>query len=399
MKKLFVFLVICAVVSLGCNITSVLAPPTPVLTQTATPAPSQTPTASKTVTPTQTRTPRPTSTPDLGLRVDVKGGTMEITKTWFHEEQDFADKTYTPKEPFDVWVTAGFDTKGYPAENTPCDWKGEEQISLAYKHNGSPNLQDWNFCSVNSDRSRVELTFVAILDSQDWKINFPNGEVTSIEIPKNYGSSSTASNENGMDCQNDNGQKGYFKVNSPFTSQSILIDGQMSPDEWRDALCIDLQHYEWGNYENGEMHRARWWVQNDDQFIYYLTRVSKEIPVKGVAGAYFWPEYTGTWAHSDGYFVDTTGYFQDHSNWDESDWHKDDELSPPGTVDVEAAVNDDGDFYWFEIKKALDSGDGYDWSLEPGQIIGGNPHDSLLFVIVLQEGDYWRNIQMELVER
>jgi hypothetical protein len=63
---------------------------------------------------------------------------------------------------------------------------------------------------------------------------------------------------------------------------------------------------------------------------------------------------------------------------------------------VEAAVNDDDDFYLFEIKKALDSGDGYDWSLEPGQIIGSNPHDSLLFVIVLQDGDYWRNIQMEL---
>jgi hypothetical protein len=235
---------------------------------------------------------------------------------------------------------------------------------------------------------RLELTY-------SFKQDIEDDDAQSVNIEINL----TESGGRGIDCQNDDGQKKHFKFTSPFTSQSLWIDGRMSPGEWADAFCIDLQHFQWGDFENGKMLRSRWWIQNDDQFIYYLARLSKETPIKGVAGAFFWPEYTGTWAHSDGFYINTTGYYQDHSNWDESDWHKDDELSPPGTVDVEAAVNDDGGFYWFEIKKALDSGDGYDWSLEPGQTIGGNPHDSLLFVIVMQDGDYWRNIQMELGER
>ena len=29
--------------------------------------------------------------------------------------------------------------------------------------------------------------------------------------------------------------------------------------------------------------------------------------------------------------------------------------------------------YWFESRKRLDSGDRYDWMLEPGQIVGDEP--------------------------
>ena len=40
----------------------------------------------------------------------------------------------------------------------------------------------------------------------------------------------------------------------------------------------------------------------------------------------------------------------------------------------------DGNHYWFEWRKLLDSGDRYDWMLEPGQIVG----DGITFGIFRQ---------------
>jgi tetratricopeptide (TPR) repeat protein len=198
-------------------------------------------------------------------------------------------------------------------------------------------------------------------------------------------------------CNNDDGESKFLKFKSPFTTRSVTIDGLISSsDEWDNAFCVDMRFYEWGDFQDGNILRARWWVQNDDQFIYYLVSVSKDLPVRGVAADYFWPKYTGGWAHSDGVFIDKEGEFQDMSNWDESNWYKDDELSPPGSVDTEAAMNTDDEYFWFEIKKALNSGDSYDWTLEPGQIIGDNPADSFLFALVMEESFYIRYLQMEL---
>ena len=202
-----------------------------------------------------------------------------------------------------------------------------------------------------------------------------------------------------MACQVDDGQQDTLRIQVPLTSKPVTIDGEKSPDEWDQAFCMDVRMYEWGDRQNGEMQQARWLLQYDQEFVYLLVRVSKQSDLRGTAMAYFWPKYTGTWAHSDGFFVDTNGKFQDHSNWDESNWHKDETLSPPGSIDVNAAVSEDDEFYWFEIQKALDSGDGYDWVLEPGSVVGSNPDDTVLFVLTMENSEYYRNIQIKLEDR
>jgi hypothetical protein len=200
-------------------------------------------------------------------------------------------------------------------------------------------------------------------------------------------------------CQVDRGQNEILRFEMPFNSKAITIDGKISQDEWDDAFCIDLRHYKWGDFQNGEMLQARWRLQYDQQFIYYLVRVSKEIQIKGTAAAYFRPRYDdGTWPHSDGFFVDTSGFYQDYSNWDETNWHKDETLSPPGNIDGAASVSEDSELYWFEIKKTLVSVDGYDWALGSGQVIGNHPKDSFLLVVI-EDSDYFRSIQMELEDR
>jgi hypothetical protein len=115
-----------------------------------------------------------------------------------------------------------------------------------------------------------------------------------------------------------------------------------------------------------------------------------------VAADYFWPEYTGTWDHSDGVYVSVSGVSQDLANWDESNWYDDSELNPPGTMDVDAAASEDDQFYWIEIEKDLDSGDVNDWALTPGQEIGYSPSDSYLFALITDASFYSRNLRMQL---
>jgi hypothetical protein len=142
--------------------------------------------------------------------------------------------------------------------------------------------------------------------------------------------------------------------------------------------------------------RVRWRVQNDERYVYYLARVKRVPQPRGVAVDYFWPEYTGSWAHSDGLFVNSGGDYIDMANWDEEQWHEDIELSPAGTVDVKAAVRKDGEYYWFEIRRELDSGDQWDWAVEPGDTVGFNPDDSFLFALIFEGSYAGRNAQLRL---
>lgn len=198
-------------------------------------------------------------------------------------------------------------------------------------------------------------------------------------------------------CYTDSEQWNFLQFDSPFISEEIVIDGQISSKpEWADAFCMDILMFEWGNIQNGDIRNARWWVQNDEQDIYFLVRVEKYPWLKGVAVNYFWPKYTGTWEHSDGAYIGVNGYYQDSANWDETHWYDDLEMSPPGTLDMAAATSEDDVYYWFEIKKSLDSGDSYDWALEPEDAIGNSSHDSFLFALIVNDVAYTRNLQMWL---
>jgi hypothetical protein len=203
-----------------------------------------------------------------------------------------------------------------------------------------------------------------------------------------------------FDCELDTGsQANYYPVKSPYISHSVEIDGEItSAEEWSNAPCIDFRLHYGINVTNPNFQRARWWVQNNGQDIFFLFRVPKEYEARGVFVDYWWPEYTGTWEHSDGVYVKTNGENRDLGQWDEMQWQEDKDLDPPGTVDVEARSTEDDAFYWFEIKRALSSGDRYDWIFEPGYKYGANPYDSVMVGMESEEGTFLRYIQLEVGE-
>jgi hypothetical protein len=203
-----------------------------------------------------------------------------------------------------------------------------------------------------------------------------------------------------FDCELDTGaQAEYYPVQSPYISHAIEIDGEItSPEEWSEAPCVDFRLHYGINVTNPNFQRSRWWVQNDGQDIFFLVRVPKEYSPRGVYVNYWWPEYTGTWEHSDGVYARINDEVFDHGQWDEMNWQYDTDLDPPGTVDIEARSTEDDEYYWFEIKRALNSGDSYDWVFELGQTYGANPYDMVMIGIESAEGTFLRYIQLEIGE-
>jgi len=234
-----------------------------------------------------------------------------------------------------------------------------------------------------------------------WK-NWSNGDVIfsniKVKTPGEVDQEPSTSVVDEFDCELDTGsQANYYPVKSPFISHSVEIDGEItSTEEWSNAPCIDFRLHYGINVTNPNFQRARWWVQNNGQDIFFLVRVPKEHAARGLFVDYWWPEYTGTWEHSDGIYAKTNGEIRDLGQWDEMQWHEDKDLDPPGTVDIEARSTEDDKFYWFEIKRAMNSGDRYDWIFEPGHKYGANPYDSVMIGMESEEGTFLRYIQLEV---
>ena len=166
----------------------------------------------------------------------------------------------------------------------------------------------------------------------------------------------------------------YPTISSSSLTYGVRIDGRPSTVyEWADATCMRSTlrvPVSDGERVQGTPISVKWWVKNDAKWIYILVQV----PVKygepgGVYFNHFWPgPYVDGWDHSDGAGLSLEGEVYDMYGWDEISW-KDDE-DQGGRNDTVGAVYQDGNYYWFELKKPLDSGEALDWSWTPGTNTG-----------------------------
>lgn len=167
-----------------------------------------------------------------------------------------------------------------------------------------------------------------------------------------------------------------YLIKSNWLLNPVTIDGQItSSTEWSDAWYNDIVIGKtWGT--EPPFYNMRLWVKNDNDFIYLLYRI--EYPAieydlgDDAAIAYFWPYYdpVSLWEYSDIAWVCQDGWTGDAYGWDDITWKDDLTAAPPGENNVEGYGSYDGTYYWFEIKKELNSGDGYDWNLQPGETYG-----------------------------
>jgi len=175
------------------------------------------------------------------------------------------------------------------------------------------------------------------------------------------------------------------KVYCTWAKNPVTVDGKITSNiEWSDAKYTDTVIGKWWATE-APLANMRVWTKNDQHYLYMLCRIAAPADVD-LADVfmihYYWPIWTGVWAHGDKGYVSLDGgsgdqYILDGVLGDDVVAGGKDNFLAKGTVS--------GGYYWFEFRKDLNSGDGYDWTLAPGQTYG---------VMPVQDGDaitigYW----------
>ena len=167
----------------------------------------------------------------------------------------------------------------------------------------------------------------------------------------------------------DNGADNDVPLIGAQLQYTVTLDGQISSaNEWSDTDYIDM---DWGpgTPPNFPYVKARVWAKNDNIWLYILYRIewpSTDTDVEdGAQIAHYWGMYVPPWEYSDLGHVKFGGSSWDGYGWDGSQWYSDTGVG--GGNNVEGAATHWGTYYWFEIRKELCSGEGYDWCFISGE--------------------------------
>ena len=195
-------------------------------------------------------------------------------------------------------------------------------------------------------------------------------------------------------------------IQAPLLTQSVRLDGRLSgTEEWSDVPGTSLS-ISCGNklcsqagYRSIRNVQAIVWIKHDGKWLYFLYRVDwpkanltthDEATIRyswNTGGENAGIPVNGKWLYVDELFVGG-GYDEDkkvvNPTWvytsDVFGYRDDTEWSPPGRNDVQGIATYDGEHYWYEFRKPLNSGDGRDWNFTVGRTYGVLGSDGLLEV-------------------
>jgi len=177
---------------------------------------------------------------------------------------------------------------------------------------------------------------------------------------------------------------------SGWLTQPVTLDGRITTaEEWSDAIPVDLTLR---GEKSGSLIPARVWIKNGHEWLYIL--MSVEWPADDIdQGDHFKIMYG--WRNDSAEIRDEALVAFDGRTGDEyvvkvdeveQISYEDTNMSPPGENNAEGGASHDGTHYWFEFRKELDSGDGYDWVFVPGQTYGGREGE---WIGLLIHDDKW----------
>jgi len=158
---------------------------------------------------------------------------------------------------------------------------------------------------------------------------------------------------------------------SAWSINPVTIDGDITnPKEWIDANSIEL--IIGTNYgRSPPFLETKIWAKNDMTHLYLLYRIQfpyNEYDLADLAFIYYLiPATPSGYIITDKSIVGQLTTPQDLFNYTGTTWQND---VPGGENNVEGMGHYDGTFYWFEIKKPLNSQDSRDWLFELGETYG-----------------------------
>jgi hypothetical protein len=160
-------------------------------------------------------------------------------------------------------------------------------------------------------------------------------------------------------------------LRSAWLVNPVYLDGDITDaKEWIDAESIELDLGT--NYgRSPPFLETKIWAKNDLHDIYLLYRIEfsySNYDLDDQAFIYYLIYGTPTgFIATDKSLVGQLKSPNDQYNYDGTTWTDD---IPTGENNVEGMGHYDGTFYWFEVKKPLDTGDMCDWVFEIGETYG-----------------------------
>jgi len=161
------------------------------------------------------------------------------------------------------------------------------------------------------------------------------------------------------------------KLTSAWLINPVSVDGDITDSkEWIDANNLDL--ILGTNYgRSPPFLESKIWAKNDLTYLYLLLRIEYPISYYDLDDQafiyYLVHNNTSGYIATDKSIIGQLGSTQDLFNFTGATWQND---VPGGENNVEGMGIYDGLFYWFEIKKPLNSGDMRDWFFELGETYG-----------------------------
>lgn len=164
-------------------------------------------------------------------------------------------------------------------------------------------------------------------------------------------------------------------LKSAWAINQVIIDGERTNSkEWDESNRLDL--YIGTNFGKSPPYLpTRIWSKNDETYLYMLIRIRYpqqlfDLEDYGYIN-YLWPDKEqGKWPQSDSARISQMNPPMDLFNYTGTTWQKDGLSTPPGENNVIGMGHFNGYYYWFEMRKKLNSNDGRDWTLEQGDTIG-----------------------------
>jgi len=154
----------------------------------------------------------------------------------------------------------------------------------------------------------------------------------------------------------------------------VTPDGEVTDyAEWSDAEANEITLGLNGGKSPPYL-RTWIWAKNDNNSVYILLKIehfkSLQYDLEDQAFIYYlWSNSdASSWDKSDAAWAYQLGSPSDLCSLSGSTWTHD--TVAGGANNVQGSGYYDAMFYWFEIVKAMNSTDGCDWTLEPGDTIG-----------------------------
>ena len=153
----------------------------------------------------------------------------------------------------------------------------------------------------------------------------------------------------------------------------VILDGlKSSPYEWADAIPYEVALDLVWNWPDRRVERSdkvlRATFKNDAEWLYMFYQIEWPNAEEDPASGGFIELFFDPPSADDYSMVGVGSMTVDLYGWTGGEWFFDTEGD--GQNNVEGAASYDGWYYQFEFRKMLDSGDGVDWSLDPGELVG-----------------------------